>query len=202
VHAARVGKLLNGDGLPARLWRGALPFLDTRHNEIHTRIALGLALHLLKHEGGEALLVQAAVILHDVGWKRVPENLQLKAFGPQADPDLNRIHEVAGVEIAGRLLREISPELPFRDEILAIIDGHDSRPAAISPNDALVKDADKLWRYTREGLAIDVHRFAETRTSGIERLEKNLPRWFLTATGRKTARRLLARRRREAPIEP
>ena len=33
------------------------------------------------------------------------------------------------------------------EEVVAIIDGHDSRRHALSRNDELVKDADKLWRY-------------------------------------------------------
>jgi HD superfamily phosphodiesterase len=200
VYAAKAAKLLNGEGLPARLWRAALPFLNTRHNEIHTRIALGLALHLLDREGGDAPLVLAAVILHDVGWKRVPAELQAQAFGPHAtDPALNRVHEVEGVRIAGKLLEEVWPDSLFREEILAIIDGHDSRGEPLSLNDRLVKDADKLWRYTRQGLAIDTARFGETVPAGLARLGENLPRWFLTVTGRRIAASLLAHRRREAP---
>jgi hypothetical protein len=199
TYALQAEKLLNGEGLFGRLWRGARPYLDTRQNEIHTRISLGLALHLLEHEEGEAPLVLAAVILHDVGWKRVPEALQLKAFGPQAsDPALNRVHELAGVEIAGGLLAEAWPDCPHREEILAIIAGHDSRPGPISGNDGLVKDADKLWRYTAEGFAIDIERFDETPAAGLARLRGNLPRWFLTATGRRTARRLLRQRESRA----
>jgi hypothetical protein len=61
-----------------------------------------------------------------------------------------------------------------------------------------VKDADKLWRYTREGLSIDAARFGETRAEGLARLGDHLGRWFLTATARRAARALLGHRRREA----
>jgi hypothetical protein len=197
---SRGDRLLAGDGLFGRLWRLALPYLDTRQNEIHTRLSVGLALHLLELENGSAPVVLPAVILHDVGWKRVPEEQQLEAFGPRAArPELNRVHELAGVEIAGKLLEEAWPESPFREEILAIVEGHDSRLDPISQNDRLVKDADKLWRYTREGFAIDIKRFDETRAAGLGRLRENLPRWFLTATGRATARRLLRQRERQPP---
>ena len=37
------------------------------------------------------------------------------------------------------------------DEICGIIDGHDTRLAPISVNDAVVKDADKIWRVTPHG---------------------------------------------------
>ena len=167
-----------------RLWRLAQPYLNTRKNEIHTRISVNLALRLMEKEGGESKVVIPAVMLHDVGWKRIPEALQLSAFGPDASaPELNRTHELEGVKIARNLC-----------EILAIIDGHDSRTEALSKNDALVKDADKLWRYTREGFGIDTRRFDETYQAGLARLENHLAEWFLTASGRKFAQDLLKKR--------
>ena len=35
-----------------------------------------------------------------------------------------------------------------------IVDGHDSRPEALSLEDAIVKDADKLWRFTESGVRV------------------------------------------------
>jgi hypothetical protein len=97
------------------------------------------------------------------------------------------------------LLMQVGLDTKWIPEILTIIDGHDSRPEAISQNDRLVKDADKLWRYTHEGLAIDSERFGETYYDGLQRLRENLPHWFLTATGRQIARDLLSQREREEP---
>ena len=75
------------------------PYLDTRHNEVHTAISTSLAFLLLEKEGGDEDIVIPAIILHDTGWKRVPPELHLKAFGPKADaPKLNRLHEVEGGE--------------------------------------------------------------------------------------------------------
>lgn len=193
-------RVLDGGGIYGRLWRLAQPFLDTRENAVHTRIAVGFALRLLAREGGEEAVVLPAVILHDVGWKRIPERLQRSAFGPGATRrDLNRRHEVAGAAIAARLIAAAWPQCPHTAEILAIIEGHDSRREPLSLNDRLVKDADKLWRYTAEGFAIDTARFGETRAEGLVRLAANLTRWFLTATARRTAAALLGHRRRERP---
>lgn len=178
-----------------RLWRLALPYLDTRANRIHTRISVRLALRLIAMEGGNPNVVVPAVILHDVGWKRVPEEIQLSAFGPAASaPEVNRVHELEGVKIARHLLNEVSADGPLIGEILAIIDGHDSRRRAISRSDALVKDADKLWRFTEQGFSIDIGRFGETYEEGLSRLEDHLDGWFLTASGRKLAADLLRER--------
>ncbi len=46
----------------------------------------------------------------------------------------------------------------------------------------IVKDADKLWRYTRSGFDIDVKRYGETFQEAIVRLSKNLDAWFFTRT--------------------
>ena len=83
-------------------------------------------------------------------------------------------------------------------EILEIIDGHDSRKVSISLNDSLVKDADKLWRYTRTGFDIDNERFEETVSEGLNRLRKYLPRWFYTDTAYQRAKEELQQRERDA----
>ena len=181
-----------------RLWRLAKPYLDTRKNEIHTRISVGLAMRLLEKERGTPDVVIPAVILHDVGWKQIPEELQLTAFGPKASaPELNRSHEIQSVKIARALLKKVSYDRLLTGEILFIIDGHDSRPEAVSKNDALVKDADKLWRYTPDGFGIDIERFGETYQEGLIRLQDNLEHWFLTASGKQYARTLLSKREKE-----
>jgi hypothetical protein len=43
-------------------------------------------------------------------------------------------------------------------EIVTIIEGHDSRKSSLSLNDAIVKDADKLWRYSQTGMSIGMGR--------------------------------------------
>jgi HD superfamily phosphodiesterase len=173
----------------------AEPYLDTRKNDIHTDIATEFAFKLLEKEGGDEDIAIPAIILHDVGWKRVPEELQLKAFGPKAaSPELNRIHEVESVKIAKEILEEVNYDKDKAEEILKIIDGHDSRQEAISLNDRIVKDSDKLWRYTQEGLSIDVDRFAETFEEGIERITSALDKWFFTNSAKDIAREEIKKR--------
>jgi HD superfamily phosphodiesterase len=180
------------------VWQKALPFLDTRQNQVHTEIALSLARQLLAAEGGDPAIVIPAVMLHDVGWKLVPESLQMTAFGPGAtDPGLNRRHEVEGARIAGDILRQSGYPEKQTAQIVAIIDGHDSRREAISHNDRIVKDADRLWRYTRTGFHIDIARFGETHAEGIERLRANLAAWLFTDTARKLAVEKIRRRQAE-----
>ena len=104
------------------------PYLDTRHNDVHTAISTSLAFQLLEKEGGDEDIVIPAIILHDTGWKRVPSELHLKAFGPKATaPELNRLHEVEGVKIAREILQKVKYNARQTEKILKIIEGHDSR---------------------------------------------------------------------------
>jgi len=176
-----------------RIMELAQPYLNTRGNREHTEIALALAKNLLAAEGGQAEVVIPSVILHDVGWSCVPEELQLKAFGPGGDSRLNRIHEVEGVRLAGEILAACNYPRQWRSEILAIIDHHDSNPAASSLNDALVKDADKLWRFTPEGFRTDFTRFRMAPEENWRRLNTLVDEWMLTKTGHRLAKEYLVR---------
>jgi HD superfamily phosphodiesterase len=180
------------------IWQLARPFLNTRHNEDHSKISTRLAFKLMQREGGDEAIVIPAIMLHDVGWKAVPTELHLKAFGPKVTrPELNRLHEAQGAKIAQKILQKIRYNPDQARQIIKIIDGHDSRKTAISINDMIVKDADKLWRYTRSGFYIDVKRFGESFPEAILRLESNLDRWFFTKTAEEIAREKLMRRKDE-----
>ena len=91
-----------------------------------------------------------AILMHDVGWKKFPEDNSYSAVGP--NPKSSRIvtrHEIEGAKITAEVLAKLAIPVLARTH-LAIIDGHDTRKAARhSLNDAVMKDADKLWRFTR-----------------------------------------------------
>ena len=181
-----------------RIWDLARPYLNTRKNDIHTEISTGLAQQLLAQEGGEEDIVIPAIILHDVGWKEVPEDIQLKAFGPKASmPEWNRVHEVEGAKIAGDILRKVNYHEDKILEIQEIIKGHDSRKEPISLNDSVVKDADKLWRYSETAIRGIQMGFGLTFEECIERLRRNLESWLLTKSGKRMAEEEIEERTRE-----
>ncbi len=136
------------------LWAEARPYLDVRNNDEHTLVAYGVAKALLSQlPEAEADVVLPAILLHDVGWKRIPPDLLLAAIGRNPTRrDLVFEHEKQGVEIARPILERHG--VAHIDEILAIIDGHDTTYEARSLNDAVVKDSDKGWRTTPHGMRI------------------------------------------------
>ncbi|MEW6375984.1 MAG: HD domain-containing protein [Thermodesulfobacteriota bacterium] len=181
-----------------KIYERAKPFLRTRKNLIHTKIALQFALRLLKQEGGDEEVVIPAILLHDVGWKTIPENLHLTAFGPYpSNPTLARVHEVKGSKIAMAILKGLHYPPEKVEEICQIIRGHDTRKKPISQNDRIVKDADKLSRYSRRGLLIDLTRFRISRLEHLSFLEGKINQWFLTNTGKELAVKEINLRKRE-----
>lgn len=146
--------LLDPRDLP--LWRDARPYLDVRNNDEHTLVAYGVAKALLAElPQARASVVLPAILLHDVGWKKVPQELLLDAIGRNPKrPDLVRDHELYGVEIAREILERHRPDGVDIEAVLAIIDGHDTTRHAKSLEDAVVKDADKVWRTTPHGMAV------------------------------------------------
>lgn len=176
------------------LYQRALPWLDTRCNDLHTRIAFEQARLLLAcYPDADESVVLTAIILHDVGWKMVPEADQLSAFGPKmTQPALQRLHETEGARIAAVILSELGFDAIRRDEVVAIIDGHDTRATSLSLNDALVRDADRLWRFTPTGLRIDAQRFAMNPAEYRAWLEDRIDEWLSTPEAKRLARAYLA----------
>jgi len=170
------------------IYRLAQPYLATRNNELHTQVAYRFALKLIEAEGGNEEVVLPAVILHDVGWKAVPEDLHLKAFGPGFnDMEINRIHEVEGARIARQILEQVGYDPVLTDRISEIIFGHDSRTEPLSDDDAIVKDSDKLWRFSEPALEIDPVRFGIDPKIHLAWLKDQIDGWFITKTARATA---------------
>ena len=65
-----------------RIFELAVPFLNTRHNLLHTFIVYQYALLLLEKEPGSREVVIPACILHDIGWSSIPKDKQITAYGP------------------------------------------------------------------------------------------------------------------------
>ena len=171
------------------LWRDARPYLDVRNNDEHTIVAYGLARSLLAQlpEADESIVLPA-ILLHDVGWKRIPQDLLLLAIGRRPTrPDLVRDHEVYGVEIAREILERHRPAGVDIDAVLAIIDGHDTVKEAKSLNDAVVKDSDKGWRTTPHGMRTIAGWYGVALPEVLAMLRERSNPLMLTAPGKALA---------------
>lgn len=192
---------MDRSALIADLFRLAEPYLAIRNDLPHARVSHQYALRLLAEEGGEPEIVEPAVILHDVGWSQLaPEQIRV-AFGVRAGGEeaarLNRIHEREGAAIARQILQSLYYPPPWIERIAALIGRHDSGEQADSPEEALVKDADKLWRFSPAGYWQEVARQGLERDELFRFLSSRYRHWFFTATAVRLAEEALRARGKE-----
>jgi hypothetical protein len=176
----------------------AREYWNTRFNDLHVPIAYGFARELLlAHPQADRDVVVLAILLHDVGWKSIPEDRQLGAFRPGArDEATRRLHETEGARIAADILAAAGAAPALRDAVVRIVDGHDTRLEALSLEDAIVKDADKLWRFTPTAIDIDHRRFELPLADYLTWLGGQIDEIFLTARAPRIARDHFERVRR------
>ena len=176
------------------LWQAAAPYLRARKNDVHIPLSYGYAETLLTaFPDADPDVVLPAILLHDCGWAVVEH--QVEQVGPgMHHSDMRRAHEIEGARIARSLLTE------HVEEIATIIDGHDSRLHALSRNDELVKDADKLWRYTTAGVAVGCDWFAMTPGEYADWVEAELEHVIFTDLAKGIARDELATTRKALRI--
>ena len=185
-HLAK-GKWENLDAL----WRAAEPFTRVRANDVHLPLSVHYAELLLdEHPEADALVTRIAILLHDTGWARVDEEKIMSEGFQTADwqqSDIRIQHEIEGCNIA----REILPGLGYDDVLIgrvtAIIDGHDTRVEHYSIEDALVRDADRLWRFAPTGLAFSALWFDQTPNQIRAKLESDIYPQLVTEAARRIA---------------
>jgi hypothetical protein len=185
------------------LFRLAAPYLKQRGDLPHAQVSHRYALRLLEAEGGESSIVEPAVILHDVGWSHLTP-LQIRiAFGVRAGGEeaerLNRIHELEGAAIARQVLQSLNYNPQWIERISFLIERHDSGDQADSLEEKLLKDADKLWRFSPFGFWNEIERQGLDRNELDQFLSARYRGWFFTQTALKMAEEELTSRSREQP---
>jgi hypothetical protein len=168
----------------AEVWAAALPYMRARRNDVHIPLSYGYASRLVEvHPDADADVVLLGILLHDIGWAVVDqEAIYRDAFGPgMMESDVRIAHEKEGARLARGILSSLGYADALVDEVVAIIDGHDTRRNALSFNDELVKDADRLWRFCVTGVALASEWWSLTPAEYAARLEEQLPLFFTGA---------------------
>ncbi|WP_457971625.1 HD domain-containing protein [Arthrobacter sp. D1-17] len=193
IEAEPEGVIVLDSGLVA-VWELAAPLLGVRDNDAHTLYSLGLARALLEsHAEADAAIVLPAIMLHDVGWSEVPPDEVLQAIAPGGGrPDLVLLHEKEGARLAANILAQTGYDASKVPEILAIIDGHDSRPTALSIEDAIVKDSDKVWRLSPHGIDTVMDWFGLDRDQALRLCSQRVHGHLFTHEAKVMARALSA----------
>lgn len=165
------------------VWKSVVPESRTRSNDIHLPISLAYAERLCDaYPLANSLLVRVSILLHDTGWGRVDEDRIIsEGFGKDWRKAAVRFeHERQGCLIAREVLPPLGYEEDFVEAVTAIIDGHDTRKEAKSLEDALVRDADRLWRFDHAGIALASGWFGMDPATYCDRLAAEIVPELLT----------------------
>ncbi|TJY67303.1 HD domain-containing protein [Arthrobacter sp. CAU 1506] len=155
------------------IWQAVVRETRSRNNDIHLPISLAFAERLCRaYPEADAQLVRVAVLLHDTGWAHVDEGRILSEgfTGDWRKAAIRFEHEAEGCKVARRVLPGLGYAAEFVDRVCEIIDGHDTRHVAYSLEDALVRDADRLWRFDHAGIALASTWFGMTPDVYTDRL--------------------------------
>ncbi|HLC75344.1 MAG TPA: HD domain-containing protein [Candidatus Nanoarchaeia archaeon] len=181
------------DEREAMLWKLALPYQDKRGDTGHAEVVTYFALQLLEHVSADRAVVVPAAILHDIGWSSVARE-KLALFKPgipsvwaqwQAiDAEMRIFHQNESVRIGSELLTQAG----YIDQkhILDIVRQHDTRKGFLSVEDGVMRDADKLWRYT--GIHVESYKLDAAVWYGISLKNIAKPDFLSSAVSRQTAR--------------
>lgn len=186
-----------------KIWKIALPYQDKRNDEGHARIVADFAFELLKTEFADEGIVIPAAILHDIGWSQLSKEERFYVFKHKITKEVEmemkskmsvRVkHETEGAKLAKKILEQVNYDKNKTKRIIEIIKQHDTGKNIISREDALMKDADKLWTYTKLGLEADSRRFGFSLKECCKMAAKriDMPNYFNTESAKKIARREL-----------
>lgn len=161
-----------------RIWELAQPYQDKREDTGHAATSLKYARQLLAAGQGNEDVVIPAIILHDIGYSRLPAERRMQIFDRDAgEADRRAVqyeHQVESVKLAIKILREVAYPADLTDEILEIISQHDTRKGFISVNEGIVRDADKLWRTSPEGFTVAEERAKKQAAQRFSKMEEGL----------------------------
>jgi hypothetical protein len=176
--------------------------MRARKNDVHVPLSFWYAERLLeRHPEADRDVVLLAIMFHDSGWAVIDEERIFRegfaSGGEELDlsSDVRILHEKEGARLAAQALTDIGEPPAVVEEVVTIIDGHDSRPHALSRNDELVKDADKLWRYSVTGLSVGCDWFSMTPGQYAARLERQVREALFTDAAREIGARDLEQAR-------
>jgi hypothetical protein len=178
------------------LWRAIVAESRARSNDIHLPISFAYAERLCDaYPEADALVVRVAILLHDTGWARVEESRILSEgfTGDWRRADVRYEHERHGCDIAREVLPALGYDEAFVIRVTDIIDGHDTRQESKSLEDSLVRDADRLWRFTPTGIALASGWFGLTPAEYCRRLRTQIVPELLTAAAVQMAEAELGR---------
>lgn len=193
-----------------------LPHLGVRTTDVHTAVCLGFLDAFLQNFPEKKInrkVVGYALALHDIGWSLMSEQeialslgvtgltLNAAAMAPKEK------HAVKGVALARSILETYPTQRPLLDDEKKLI--YDSilfhdKPSEVAGKGnemplevQILVDLDHLWSFTHQNFWQDTVRKNIDPAIYIKNLKRDLDSYFVTKTGKETAKKFLELRSNE-----
>lgn len=170
-------------------------YLDSRRgDENHAKNTLNFAKELLiNHSNANEKVTLTSSLLHDIGWSKLSSAERNNAFifNSEKRQKIVNAHEKFGATLAREILKDGDFKKTELEEIKRIILNHDENSKSISLEEKIVRDSDKLCRYTKKTFLVDIKRFKSTPIERFAVLEQNLENWFYLPESKNLAINLL-----------
>lgn len=175
------------------IWCKSSYMQDLRDDIGHAKVVTIFAQKLCKILKANEEIVIPAAILHDIGYYEIDKNLLLemmaKKLPEEQEHKIKMEHMKRGARLAGQILSEVDYEPKLIKKIINIIRKHDLNDDCNSVEEKIVRDADKLSRFSKIGFNIDIKRRKCTPLFWYEKLKKNFEKqnYFQTKKAKQIA---------------
>ncbi|OGJ19950.1 hypothetical protein A3K73_03245 [Candidatus Pacearchaeota archaeon RBG_13_36_9] len=186
-----------------KIWKKAEEMQDLRDDKGHAKTVLEFAEKLAEIFRADKKIVIPAAIFHDTGYFGMDKNslkeLMAGKLSEEEAKILKEEHMKEGAKLAEEILKELEYNPQLIGTIVKIIRYHDSESECSSIEEKIVRDADKLWRFSKIGFDLDVKRRNWPAEKWYLYLKGNLdkPGYFQTKEAREIAQNELEKRRKE-----
>ena len=179
------------------IWDEAFERQDLRNDTGHAQTVTEFATKLGEILHADLDIIIPSAILHDTGYYGMSSSelndMMAKKLSEERTKEIKKEHMDNGVRFAKELLDKINYDSQKIELILHIIQYHDTKIEPITIEEKIVRDADKLWRYSQKGFFLDIKRQNKTIVSHLDKLRSNLNRddYFYTKEAVELADELL-----------
>jgi putative nucleotidyltransferase with HDIG domain len=175
------------------IWEIALPYQDKRDDSGHAECVAYFALKLTDLLRADRRITIPAAILHDIGWSQMTKEELVEFYLPdfkEREPRLRKRHQEEGVILAKKILESIGYDKSRAERIVEIISEHDTRKGFLSLEDGIMRDADKLWRFTLPEMRIFITKRVSSPAEHYEKKSSHIsePGFFYADASREMAK--------------
>lgn len=188
------------------IWDLALPYQDARDDAGHGQVVTEFAEKLCEIERALADIAVPAAILHDIGWSQLDRVERFLIFDKR-NSAASRLqaryhHQEQSVRLAREILAQVAYPTQFIVPILDIISEHDTRSGYKTKEEAVMRDADKLWRVSKIGFYDDIRQSNDTPENYYHYLSSKIadPNFLYLASSRQLAAEELSQRLQEFSV--